>query len=352
MASLGTVSSRGPPVPERRTSTPLLPRISMAVKTGSELPVASMIRSSGGSSAASSLRPISSVAGVARPGGLDDLGSQVRTWSPRHRARRPCPASAAAACPPTRSARRPSTMRRLRLPGGNALLDEHRLPQRLLHHRDRLQQHPDVRQRRRDRHDPARILHDRLGHEPVQPHDAALRVAQPLAHVGLPRRAGRAPVRAAHRGGDELPGRETGDSWSDGVDLAEHLVPDHQRRVAFRRGAERAVDELPVGAADADLADADAHLARSRAPGAESRSCAGCWPGRDGRRRRVALPWWSTSWAELLDSRRDVARQPRVRYPYALGRGRDAGDHTGLSLSCAARLGGIPFGPTELPEGR
>ena len=98
----------------------------------------------------------------------------------------------------------------------------------------------------------------------MQPDDAPLRVAQPLAHVGLPRRAGRAAVRAAHGGGDELPRRETGNARADRVDLAEHLVTEHERRCAGRRRAERAVDQLAVGAADPDLADADQHLARSR----------------------------------------------------------------------------------------
>ena len=43
------------------------------------------------------------------------------------------------------------------------------------------------------------------------------------------------------------------------LDPAEQLVPEHQRVAAGRRDAEVAVDDLAVGAAHADLDDAEQH---------------------------------------------------------------------------------------------
>ena len=95
--------------------------------------------------------------------------------------------------------------RRLRLPGIDAALDQLRLPQRLLHDRQRLGRIPiaasafgtGATQRTSSTTDSVM--------KPCSPTDAPLGVLMPLAHVRLPRRAGRATVRPPHRGGDQLP---------------------------------------------------------------------------------------------------------------------------------------------------
>ena len=263
MAAAGTVSSAGREAPERRTSTPLLPRISIAENPGSALPVASKMRSIGGSPAATSWMLVSCSRGIASARGLHDLRDQravpgrramVTTSMPRER-RRSVPSSPMGPAPRTSAV--------FGSQEANAALDEIRLAQRFLDHRERLHQNADVRELVRHADDPADILHDRLGHESVQPGDAPLRVVEPLAHIGLTCHAGRAAVRAADGGGDELTGSEVENLRANGFDLAEHLVTEHERCRAGRRRAERAVDQLAIGATDPDLPHAHQHLART-----------------------------------------------------------------------------------------
>ena len=98
----------------------------------------------------------------------------------------------------------------------------------------------------------------------MQPGDAPFGVGEPLAHVGLTRLARGAAIRAADGGGDELTGGEVENLRAHGFDPAEHLVTKHERCGAGRRRAERAVDQLAVGAADPDLTHPHQHLAWPR----------------------------------------------------------------------------------------
>src|SRR4051812_4588976 len=104
--------------------------------------------------------------------------------------------------------------------------------------------------------DPTYVFDDRLGHKPVQSGDPPFGVAKPLTHVRLPRFARRTFIRAADGGGNELAGLEVEYIGANSFDLAEHLVPEHERCLAGWSGAGGAMNELAVGTADADLSHA------------------------------------------------------------------------------------------------
>ena len=107
--------------------------------------------------------------------------------------------------------------------------------------------------------------------KPCRRGDPALGVAAGVARVGRRRRAGRArAAAAADRRRDEVAGREAPAVLEH---LAEQLVTEDEVAVAVGRDTERALGDLAVRAADADLERAQAHGA-----------------GRAGRRRDRADP--------------------------------------------------------------
>ena len=139
-----------------------------------------------------------------------------------------------------------------RLPEGPLTDHAHLLP-RLRDDGRGLEQHAEQAERWIDLHDVLGLDPPPLGHEPVDLLDAALGVLAVPAHVPLAHRA----VRTRHGVGPPDDADHQIALLERGVrawvhDPAQRLVPEHEARLALRRPAVLALDDLDVGPAHAD----------------------------------------------------------------------------------------------------
>ena len=137
--------------------------------------------------------------------------------------------------------------------------DRPRVAERPRADRGRLGEDAETPERTGNRDELRRVLGHELARETVEARDAALAVVPRQARVRRRLRAGEAvPAGSADRGGDEVAAREAG---SVALDHAEQLVADHEQGFVLGCDAEVPVEDLAVGAADADLEHPDRHLA-------------------------------------------------------------------------------------------